>query len=399
MAKCPRKVKVIVIAAVYLILLRPTQAQSHPLTNDSILQMIQWKATPQEIIGVIDRNIGNELFILSDESIKQLSDAGVTADVFDAMWKAMFKQPVKSQSSTEHPKATQGNTHVDAGANPAATQTDTSGTADQIVAANAPSEDTTQNPTSSSTGSKIPGNAAGAGTDNQTVAQDIDALTKQYKAVKSALTVEDTEDSGFGLVLGIGTLIVRDEDVDYQNQSNVIHSTNLGRATPQLLTGVGFRSKFPGLLRRYRELEPCKSVGQDPSSCGQAWQKRPWTVFVSLKFAPGASQVLNGFVFGTSYAVTRRLDILAGYALTPVNEPAPGFRTTAAQFVTNLQKQGQDLNFNANDMLTNRPNAFDGFPVTDAGGKLIYQGNPLTVHYRNGLVLGISIPLYFKSLF
>jgi hypothetical protein len=57
------------------------------------------------------------------------------------------------------------------------------------------------------------------------------------------------------------------------------------------------------------------------------------------------------------------------------------------------------MNFDPNAMLDNAPNAFDGFPVTDPTGKLIYAGNPLTVHYHGGLVLGVSIPIYFSSVF
>jgi hypothetical protein len=82
-----------------------------------------------------------------------------------------------------------------------------------------------------------------------------------------------------------------------------------------------------------------------------------------------------------------------------VNEASPGFRVTASQFVANQQKLGLDLNFDPNAMLANRRNAFDGFPVTDASGKLIYQGNPLSVHYRGGAVFGVSFPIYFHSYF
>ena len=118
-----------------------------------------------------------------------------------------------------------------------------------------------------------------------------------------------------------------------------------------------------------------------------------------MKFSPGSSQVLNGYVIGGSYAIAHYLNALIGFALTPVNEPAPGFRVTASQFVASQQKQGQYLNFNPVNMLNNAQNAFDGFPVTDPTGKLIYQGNPLTVYYRGGVIFGVSIPIYFGSVF
>jgi len=118
---------------------------------------------------------------------------------------------------------------------------------------------------------------------------------------------------------------------------------------------------------------------------------------VSLKFSPAASQTINGYVIGGSYAIMSHLNVLIGYALTPVNEAAPGFRVAASQFVAAQQLQGQYLSFNPVAMLNNSQNAFDGFSVADSTGKLIYKGNPLTVHYRGGAVFGVAIPVTFSS--
>ena len=219
--------------------------------------------------------------------------------------------------------------------------------------------------------------------DDATVKEITDQI-KHVKAIQDALKGEDPD---FGLVLGIGSLVTGPGVTDYQNQSNVIHSSYLGRATPQLLTGVSFRTNIPN-FRKFQG-----------GSNGAIWQKRPWNAFLSLKFAPGSSQTLNGFVLGGSWAFAHYLNALIGFALTPVNEPSPGFKATAAQFVIGQQKQGLDLNFDPNAMLRNAPNAFDGFPVTDSSGRLIYQGDPLTVHYRGGVVFGVSVPIYFKSVF
>lgn len=265
-----------------------------------------------------------------------------------------------------------------------------------------------------------------------TVAQQV----KDVKAIKDALSADS--DLDFSLVVGIASLIVVSGSTDYSDESNVIHSNNIGKATPQFLTGVAFRSHFANVLPRYwgctwdqkapvtpansstpttsgttaetpvqraKDMPdtnpPPKTPRKNGSACGYAepWQKRPWNAFVSVKFQPGASQTVNGFVFGVSYALTKYLNALVGFSLTPINEPAPGFRTTAAQFVTAQQKLGQDLNFNPTAMLNNSANAFDGFPVTDSTGKLIYSGNPLTVHYHGGAVFGVSIPIYFSSIF
>jgi len=218
-------------------------------------------------------------------------------------------------------------------------------------------------------------------TDNLIVAA-INENRATRKAIEAALKAENDPD--FALVVGIGSLIVASGSTDYSNQANVLHSNNLGRATPQFLTGVSFRSKIPN-FRKFRGDE--------------SWQRRPWNAFVSLKFSPNSSQTINGFVFGVSYSAAKYMNILAGYSLTPINEPSPGFRQTAAQFVTAQQKQQLDLQFDPNAMLQNSPNAFDGFPVTDPTGKLIYAGNPVTVHYRTGVMLGVSIPIYFSSVF
>ncbi len=223
--------------------------------------------------------------------------------------------------------------------------------------------------------------------------KNVKATAAEVKAIKDALKEEDPD---WALVIGIGSL-VKGRETDYQDESNVIRAANLGRATPQLLTGVSFRSNVPNLFRRYRAKCDDATPG---SKCKYAlWQRRPWSGFVSLKFSPGASQVLNGYVIGGSYAITHYLNALIGFALTPVNEPAPGFRVTASQFVAAQQQQGQYMNFNPTAMLNNAQHAFDGFPVTDPSGRLIYQGNPLTIHYRGGVIFGVSVPIYFGSVF
>jgi hypothetical protein len=340
-----------------------------------------------------------------------------------------------------------------------------------------PSGGTTTQPTGNGAGGTKPDSGSGSPT-----ATDVATKVKDVKAIRDALSADT--DLDFSLVVGIGSLIVVSGSTDYSDQSNVIHSNNLGKATPQFLAGVSFRSPLPNIIPRYRgchwdsqsSTTPTNSptptadaaaagnagqhtketpsasanspatlagdtVTQDAknvkvikdapgadtttpttgttagnsgqqekkgkkaakvgSACGYAepWQKRPWNAFVSVKFAPGASQTINGFVFGASYSLTKYLSALVGFSLTPINEPSPGFRTTAAQFVTAQQKLGQDLNFNPAAMLSNSANAFDGFPVTDPSGKLIYTGNPLTVHYHGGAVFGVSIPIYFSSVF
>jgi hypothetical protein len=146
------------------------------------------------------------------------------------------------------------------------------------------------------------------------------------------------------------------------------------------------------------KIEECKGELIPGSKC-ELWRRRPWQAFVSIKLSPQASQTINGYVIGGSYPIAHYLDALIGFALTPINEPAPGFKVTASQFVAEQQKQGLDLSFDPAAMLKGAPDSFDGFPVTDSTGKLIYKGNPLAIHYRGGVIFGVSIPFSFSSIF
>jgi hypothetical protein len=139
-------------------------------------------------------------------------------------------------------------------------------------------------------------------------------------------------------------------------------------------------------------------IAYQPAEC-QVWRQRPWGGFVSLKFSPASSQTLNGYVIGGSYSIGTYLDILIGFALTPVNEASPGLRVAASQYVTAQQALGNDLNFNPVAMLNGDKNAFDGFPLTNPVGTLIYKGTALETHYRGGAVFGISLPISFASVF
>ncbi len=359
------------------------QPKSAPLTNDSVVKLVQWKATPGDIISIIKRNKSNTKFSLSHDDVAALSKAGVRANVLDAMWKATVASVTKKSGT---PSGSGGTDEAAAGTQTPATPSTqpTAAPSTQPTATPstqptaAPSTQPTATPSTQPTATPSPQSTAAPSTQTLTPAE--------IAKMKEALNAEDPD---FALVLGIGSLVVNSGVTDYENQSNVIHSANLGRATPQLLTGISFRSKIPNFRHFSRNCVP---------DC-ELWQQRPWSGFVSLKFAPGASQTVNGYVIGGTYPIAHYLNAFIGYALTPVNEPSPGFRTTAAQFVTNEQKQGRDLNFDPNAMLRNSQNAFDGFSVTDSTGKLIYQGNPLTVHYRGGAVFGVSIPVNFKSVF
>jgi hypothetical protein len=69
--------------------------------------------------------------------------------------------------------------------------------------------------------------------------------------------------------------------------------------------------------------------------------------------SPGSSQTLDGYVFGVSYAIVHHLQILVGYALSPVNQAIPGFQTAASQFVAQEHGSGRALAFDPNAMASN----------------------------------------------
>ena len=224
----------------------------------------------------------------------------------------------------------------------------------------------------------------------------VDSLQTQFDKLKSDL--QKQQDSDFAMTLGIGSLIVNSDVTDYSNQSNVLQANNLGSSSPQYLVGVSMRTRVPNFRHLGAHEEECTGASATVPKC-DLWRRRPWEAFISLKFSPQSSQTLNGFVLGGSYAFAHYLDAMIGYALTPINEPAPGFRVAASNFVIQQQKNGADMNFNPTAMRNNSRDAFDGFPLTDSNGKLIYNGNPLEVHYRGGAVFGVSLPINFGALF
>jgi len=273
-------------------------------------------------------------------------------------------------------------------------------------------------------------------------------------ALKKQSTVSD-----FAFQLGIGSLVRNGSATDYVDNANTLSSTSLGWATPQYLVGLAMRAPFPNFkphgtgctgvdaaplssdngnapaggsqtaanggdqnasaaggkgakVNKARKKDSRSTDGKNgqnstgdkgnttsQSNACPLWRQRPWSGFISLKFAPNSSQTINGYVLGGSYSLTSHLDLLLGFALTPVNEPSPGLRNAAYNYVIQQQKQGNDMQFNPEAMLNNSQNAFDGFSLLDSTGKLIYAGTPLEIDYRGGVVIGVSIPLSFSSFF
>lgn len=218
------------------------------------------------------------------------------------------------------------------------------------------------------------------------------------------------KDSDFALQLGIGSLVRNGSITDYVNNANTLSATSLGAATPQYLVGVGFRAPFPNFKRGFGPpKDKCNKLDEESaktplpadvddlrSRCPD-WRRRPWSGFVSLKFASGSSETLNGYVIGGSWNMLHYMNVLVGFALTPVNQPSPGLRNAASAYVTQQQKLGLLTNFDPIAMQNNMKNAFDGFSVADSSGKLIYQGTPLETDYRGGVIFGVAIPINFSD--
>ena len=131
---------------------------------------------------------------------------------------------------------------------------------------------------------------------------------------------------------------------------------------------------------------------------------RPWQTFLSIRFAPGTDQTINGFVVGGGYRLTKYFSLLIGYSVTPVDEPSPGFRVAAASVVSANPTIAPYNRYNAADLLSNKPGSFDGFPLFVYGPNGIttaklFPNPPTVTHHRSGIYFGVGIPLDLKGLF
>lgn len=238
----------------------------------------------------------------------------------------------------------------------------------------------------------VTGVAAGSPTITATNSGVLGAATITVVAPQSSTPSTDEAEA----LTGLGTMVQSPSVTDYSNNANVLQTTHLGAATPQFLAGAGVTLPF---LHPYGDLVRKDSVYHDPIQ-----------VFISAKFAPEASDTLNGFTFGLGHKlISKGLLVLVGYSLNPINEPTPGFRAAASALVKTAQADQTDysslyLNFDPKAMLYNKPDAFDGFPTQiinarGTPGALLYQGDPLTTHYHSGIFLGLGVSLDILLLF
>jgi len=222
------------------------------------------------------------------------------------------------------------------------------------------------------------------------------------------------DQSAFEVVTGVGAEVAGEEVTSYKvdTTNNALSQTNVGRKTVEILLGGGFILPWHRgghwIEKSYCGTPSSNPAGQE-SPCRQggdvAYKNyRPWETFLSIRFAPASDQTINGFVVGGGYRITKYFTLLAGYAVTPFNEPTHGFRVVASQTVAANPTISPYNHFNADDLLHNRPGAFDGFPLFlyNASGVTttkIFPTSPVVVHYHSGIYFGIGIPVNFTTLF
>ena len=162
-----------------------------------------------------------------------------------------------------------------------------------------------------------------------------------------------SQDHGVEVMLGIGSRIGGPRVTNYQSINNVLESTNLGRATPQFLTGLGFPMCSPA-----GSAKTSPEPGNDPKICGNAFYNR-LSGFVSVQFSTGGSSSISGYTVGLAVHLSKYLHALAGFSLSPIAEPSPGFTIAASQYVSSHRNQYPGID--PSKLLENAPNAFDGF--------------------------------------
>jgi hypothetical protein len=240
------------------------------------------------------------------------------------------------------------------------------------------------------------------------------ATTTSTTAAGTTTTTTQQPPNGVEIEVGIGSRVGR-EVSNYQSNNGILSLTNLGRATPQLLTGLGFSfcetggstttTVTPGANVGAVTKITTHTGGGDVSRFCQNPLGQRLGVFVAAQFGTGSSSGITGYSVGGTIALGKYLRFLAGFTETPVNEVSPGFANTAAQYVNKNPTlfpgvSPSNLSFNAYG-------AFDGIQSTStaptsgaaATSTIYYPGNVTEVHYRGGFLIGISLPINIFNLF
>jgi len=219
-----------------------------------------------------------------------------------------------------------------------------------------------------------------------------------------------TPPNGVELEIGLVSRIGGPQISNYQTTSGTLSLTSLGRATPQLLTGLGFTCDTGGstatttTTTTNAKIESKTTTSADTSGFCNKPFTRHLGAFVSAQFGAGSNQTISGYALGVTYALNKNLRLLAGFSMTPVNQISPGFANAAAQYVTKNSSLFPGVN--PSNLSSNAFGAFDGIQTTStapASGatptSTIYYPGPVTeIHYRGGFVIGVAMPINVFNL-
>jgi hypothetical protein len=198
--------------------------------------------------------------------------------------------------------------------------------------------------------------------------------------------------TGVEVEIGIGSRIGGPKVSNYQSNNGILSLTNLGRATPQLLTGLGFI--------------PCEGYTDKPAPCKNAFV-RNLGAFVSVNLGSGSNGTISGYSIGATYALGKHLRALMGFSLTSVSEVSPGFATAASQYVSkNSTNSALFPGISSANLAANSFGAFDGIQFTataPAAGAaptstIYYPGSVTETHYRGGFIVGVAMPIDIYNL-
>lgn len=213
--------------------------------------------------------------------------------------------------------------------------------------------------------------------------------------------------NGVEMEIGVASRIWSPAGGNYQSSNGVLSMSNLGRATPQLLTGLGFSCDTD-------EIRQAKSVTDSTNAksgavtlknayCGSRANRLG--AFVSVQFGSGSKQTISGYSIGATYAVHAHLRLLVGFSLTPSSEISPGFANATAQYAIKYPSLFPGVK--PANLQSNAYGAFDGIQFTSIAppanaaptSTIYYPGAPTETRYRGGLVIGVAMPINIFSLF
>jgi hypothetical protein len=238
--------------------------------------------------------------------------------------------------------------------------------------------------------------------------------TTSTTADNTTTTTSQKVPTGVEIEIGLGSRL-GSQVSNYQSNNGTLSLTNLGHATPQLLTGLGFSfcetggstttTTTPGSAPGAITKTTTTTDGAEVSSfCKNPVAKR-LGVFVSMQLGSGSNQTITGYSIGGTIALGKYLRFLAGFSETPVNQVSPGFANAAAQYV--VKNPGLFPGINPANLSSNAYGAFDGIQTTSTApaagaaptSTIYYPGAVTETHYRGGFLIGVSLPINIYNLF